>query len=69
MSAGDARELAVKLDFLGEGRWKLKRWQDAADSDQNAENLAVDEKDVSAGDTLKLKLAPNGGWVGHFQRQ
>ena len=69
MSAGDARELPVKLDFLGEGRWKLKLWQDAADSDQNAENLVVDEKDVSAGDTLKLKLAPNGGCVGHFQRQ
>jgi alpha-glucosidase len=69
MSAGDGRELPVKLDFLGEGQWKLKLWQDAADSDQNAENLAVDEKVVSAGDSLKLKLAPNGGWVGHFQRQ
>jgi len=69
MSAGDARELPVKLDFLSNGHWKLKLWHDAPDSDQNAEHLATDEQSVAAGDTLTLKLAPNGGCVGRFQRQ
>jgi alpha-glucosidase len=69
MSAGDAREIPVKLDFLGSGRWKLKLWHDAPDSDQDAEHLATDDQAVAAGDTLTLKLAPNGGTVGHLQRQ
>jgi alpha-glucosidase len=69
ISAGEARELEVKLDFLGGGHWKLKLWQDARDSDQNAEHLATDEQTVASGETLTLKLAPNGGCVGRFQRQ
>ena len=34
----------MKLDFLDGGRWKLKLWQDADDSGENAEHLAVDEQ-------------------------
>jgi alpha-glucosidase len=69
MSAGDAREIPVKLAFLGKGQWKLTLWHDAQDSDQDAEHLASEEQMVSAGNTLMLKLAPNGGSVGRFQRQ
>lgn len=69
MSAGEAREIPVKLDFLGAGGWKLKLWHDAPDSDQNAEHLATDEQPVAAGDVITLKLAPNGGCVGRLQRQ
>jgi hypothetical protein len=31
--------------------------------------LAVDEKNVSAGDTITLELAPAGGCVGLLQRE
>ncbi len=69
MTNRQPREISVKLDFLDRGRWKLKLWHDADDSGENAEHLAVDEKTVSAGDTITLELAPAGGCVGVFERE
>jgi alpha-glucosidase len=69
MTNRQPREIPVKLDFLDRGRWNLKLWHDADDSGENAEHLAVDEKNVSAGDTITLELAPAGGCVGLLQRE
>jgi alpha-glucosidase len=63
------RELSVKLDFLDPGQWKLKLWHDADDADRHAEHLTFDERSVTAGDTLTIKLAPAGGCVGQFIKQ
>jgi alpha-glucosidase len=63
------RELAVKLDFLQHGNWKLQLWKDAADSAQQAEHLATETRRVRAGQTLKLQLAPAGGCAGVFTRR
>jgi alpha-glucosidase len=63
-----ARDIPVKLDFLSAGRWKMQLWHDADDSGVNAEHLTVEEREVSPGDTLTLKLAPAGGAVARFQR-
>jgi len=63
------RVRSVKLDFLGgAGKWHLRWWRDAADSAENAEHLEIDERDVSAGDTLDLRMAPGGGAVMRFVR-
>jgi alpha-glucosidase len=62
----NARELPVSLKFLGEGDWKVSLWEDAPDSDLNAEHLVKNEKTVRATDTLQLKLAPSGGTVAIF---
>ena len=59
----------MKLDFLGPGQWKMKLWQDAADSDQNAEHLETEERTVTAAGTLALKLAPAGGAVVWFRQE
>ncbi|MDR3377564.1 MAG: glycoside hydrolase family 97 catalytic domain-containing protein, partial [Verrucomicrobiae bacterium] len=39
MTDSTAREIPVKLDFLGAGRWKMQLWRDADDSGLNAEHL------------------------------
>ena len=69
MTDRQARDIAVKLDFLGAGRWKMRLWQDAADSDVNAENLVIVERPVSATDTVTLHLATSGGAVAYFSRE
>ena len=69
MTNKEPREIAVKLDFLDGGRWKVKLWQDADDSGTNAKHLEIDEQTVSAGDTLTLRLAPAGGCVAVFERE
>ncbi|MGO9114491.1 MAG: glycoside hydrolase family 97 protein [Thermoguttaceae bacterium] len=61
-----ARELPMPLKFLSEGDWKVTLWEDAPDSDQNAEHLVKNEKKVRQSDTLQLKLAPSGGTVAIF---
>jgi alpha-glucosidase len=62
------RVRSVKLDFLGAGKWQLRWWHDAADSGENAEHLEIEERVVSADDTLDLHLAPGGGAVLRFVR-
>jgi alpha-glucosidase len=65
----NARDISVKLDFLGAGQWKMKLWKDAADSGVNAEHLETDERTVTAAEKLDLPLAPAGGAVAHFWRE
>jgi alpha-glucosidase len=60
-----AREIPVKLDFLGPGQWKVRIWKDAGNV--NAEQLESEEQTVTATGTLTLKLAPAGGTVMRFQ--
>ena len=66
VSNSEARQLSVSLGFLGKGAWKVTLWQDAPDSDVNAEHLVKVEKTVRSTDTLHLKLAPAGGMVAIF---
>jgi alpha-glucosidase len=58
--------LPLPLSFLGRGAWKVTLWQDAPDSDVNAEHLVKVEKTVRSTDTLHLELAPSGGMVAIF---
>lgn len=69
MTSREPREIDVKLNFLDAGRWSLILWQDAADSNRNAEHLEVEKRTVSPSDTLHLKLAPSGGCVGVLEKQ
>ncbi len=64
-----ARNISVKLDFLGTGRWKLHLWKDAADSGINAEHLETEDRMVTTADTLDLPMAPAGGVVARFRRE
>jgi alpha-glucosidase len=68
LTDSQARDLRVKLDFLGPGDWKITQWEDAADSGRNAEDLAAEEGSVTSSDTLDLHLAPGGGAVAHFEK-
>jgi alpha-glucosidase len=59
----DKRDTTVPLSFLGSGNWKIRLWQDASDSADFPEHIAVSEKVVRSSDELSLKLAPSGGMV------
>jgi alpha-glucosidase len=68
LTDGNARDLAVKLDFLGKGSWTAKIWKDAPDSDTAAEHLLIEERRVNATAFLDLHLAAAGGAVVEFQK-
>ena len=63
----NARDIPVKLDFLGSGSWTLKLWKDAPDSDTVGEHLVTEQRTVTAADTLTLHLARAGGAVASFE--
>jgi alpha-glucosidase len=62
-----ARDIPVKLNFLGPGSWMLKLWKDAPDSDTAGEHLVTEQRTVTAADVLTLRLARAGGAVACFE--
>jgi alpha-glucosidase len=67
MTDWDPRELAIKLDFLPGGTYELQSWSDGVNADRNGQDFRFRTEQVSSSDTLKLKLAPAGGWVGRLK--
>ena len=60
----NARTLDIRLDFLDPGRRYLAqiyRDGDTADFKTNPHAIAIETREVKAGDELQLKLAPGGG--------
>ena len=64
----NARDIPVRLDFLGSGEWTMRLWKDSADSGRYAQHLDTEERTVSAADALTLHLAPGGGTVASFEK-
>jgi endonuclease/exonuclease/phosphatase family metal-dependent hydrolase len=65
----DARELEIPTTFLGEGEWKAEAFEDAADADVNAEHYVRRTFTITAGEPLKVRLAPGGGFAAKFKRK
>ena len=62
----EKRELELPTKFLGEGEWKVEAFEDADDADVNAEHYVRREFTVKAGDSIKVRLAPGGGFAARF---
>jgi len=57
------RELSCKLDFLPEGKYRLKFWADGFNATKEATDTSIGESTVTGESELKLVLAPGGGYV------
>lgn len=62
----EARELELPTDFLGGGEWKVEAFEDADDADVNAEHYVHRVFTIKAGEPLKVRLAPGGGFAAKF---
>jgi alpha-glucosidase len=65
----DARDLEIPLSFLGKGKYQAKIFADGANADKVATSVTVNEQSVTASDTLKVHLAPGGGWAAIFEHR
>jgi alpha-glucosidase len=61
MTNWTSRDLSVPLSFLGPGKWNAKIFGDGPNANQNAKDLSIQTKQVTAQDTLPLHLASGGG--------
>ena len=63
MGAGPAREVELPLAFLGPGSYQARVWKDAPEAETDPNRLASETTTVRAGETLRVRLATDGGFV------
>jgi alpha-glucosidase len=62
----ESREFNVPLDFLGDDIYDLEVIRDGVNAHQRAIDHLHEYIQVSSDQTLTIKLAPGGGWIGRF---
>jgi alpha-glucosidase len=62
------RDLEVDLSFLGAGEHKAEIYADGLNASKLASDYTKSKAVVRAGDRLKIKLAPGGGWAARLFR-
>ena len=68
MTDWEAREIELPTAFLGEGEWTVEMVEDGVNADRDATDHVHRTAKVKAGEVLKIKLAPGGGWTAKFVR-
>ena len=68
MTDETARSFDVNLSFLGSGTYMMTLFTDAPDANTNAEHYEKLVKNVTAKDTIKIKLAPSGGAAAQIKK-
>ena len=62
----EKRELELSTDFLGKGEWTAEIFRDAAEADKEPMRYVREMRRIKAGEKLKVKLAPGGGFAARF---
>lgn len=61
------RDLEIPLSFLGQGRYQAAIYADAPDADAHPKHVTIDKNHVRPGKTLRIHLAPGGGYAAQFK--
>lgn len=61
-----AREIDIDTSFLGKGTWTVEIFGDADLEGTRPESWTRTIRQISAGETLRARLAPGGGWTARF---
>ena len=69
MSNSTARELGLKLDFLGEGNFEAEICEDGVNADRYPSDYLIRHLNVTKKDSINIKMAPGGGWVMRLLRK
>lgn len=59
----DERTLELSTDFLKPGKYRIEIIEDGINARTAATDYKLSGRQLNAGETLKLKLAPGGGWL------
>ena len=63
MTDENAREFTLKPDFLEDGKYSAEIIEDGINADRYGSDYRKVTRTISKSDSLKIKLAPSGGWA------
>ena len=63
MTNEDEREFTINLSFLDDKKYSADIMHDGINADRYAGDYHTETKTVSKNDSLKIKMAPGGGWA------
>jgi alpha-glucosidase len=66
MTDWTARDLTLRLDFLGEGTYQAEIFADGINAHRIGNDYQKTTRQVTRGDTLTVTMAPGGGWAAKF---
>ena len=62
MTNEDAREFTIDFSFLSDGEYSVDIMKDGINADRYAGDYSKETRTISKSNSLKIKLAPGGGW-------
>ncbi len=68
MGNSKKREFSIDLSFLAAGEFTMESFADGINADKHASDYQRQQRQVNAATTLKVKLAPSGGWVAKISK-
>lgn len=63
------REMTLNFDFLPDGDYQIQIWQDGVNAHRYGADYKMYSRDITKGETVKIKLAPGGGWSAIIQKK
>jgi alpha-glucosidase len=69
MNSWTPEEFSVPLNFLEDGKYSVEVAADGINADRNPEDFKLSKTEVSSNDSLKIKLAPGGGFVARILKK
>ncbi|MGH2646790.1 MAG: glycoside hydrolase family 97 catalytic domain-containing protein, partial [Ginsengibacter sp.] len=59
----NAKDVTINFSFLANGNYNVTICKDGINADRNAMDYLIEEKTVTANDSLQIHLAPDGGFL------
>jgi alpha-glucosidase len=69
MTDWTARDLTFGFGFLDLGRYGMEIYEDGINADRTGSDARRMERSVTPTDSITIRLAPGGGWVGRIFRK
>ncbi len=62
------RDFTVDCSFLKEGNFRIEIYKDGVNADRYASDYEHEILEITSASTIKIHLAPGGGWVGKIRK-
>jgi alpha-glucosidase len=69
MNNSKGKNVELKLDFLPSGNYEAETWSDTRKSSRNPKDIKITTRKISSGETLKIIMADDGGFVAVIKKK